>query len=103
MLHQFSVERVLQAYDRLENVHAVLGPALYTILSDRGKLDADRVVGFVRSRLPAMTNGDEAPDFEPLLDLLEEHAGGDERSQRLRIPILLELGRGAQKRLKRST
>ncbi len=96
VLHQFSVERVLEAYDRSEHVHADLGPALYTILSERGTLDADRVVGFVRSRLPAMTNGDETPDFEPLLDLLEEHAGGDLRGQRLRIPILLELGRGAE-------
>ena len=96
VLHQFSVEGVLEAFDRLEHLHAELGSSLYAVLSERGQLDADRVVGFVRSRLPAMTHGDETPDFEPLLDLLEQHADGDERSQRLRIPILLELGRGAE-------
>jgi tetratricopeptide (TPR) repeat protein len=94
VLHQFSTERVLEAYDRLDEVHSSLGQTLYAILSARGVLDADRVVGFVRSRLPGMSSGDEQPDFEPLLQLLERHAADDDRSARLRIPILLELGRG---------
>ena len=96
ILNQFSVDQVLEAFDALEALHAELGPALFKLLSDRGALDADRVVGFVRSQLPALSQQTSSGDYQPLLDLLERHADEDDRSQRLRIPILLELGRAEE-------
>ncbi len=94
LLASFDAARVLEAYDRLDEVHADLGYSLFSLLGSRDELDSDRVVGFVRSQLPSMTQRGTEADYAPLLNLLERHANEDERSGRLRIPILLEMGRG---------
>jgi hypothetical protein len=96
ILDAFSAEDVIEAYDLQSELHSGLGTLFYEALSERGALDGDRVLGFVRSQLPDLMGGEKQRDIEPLLALLQRHAGEDDRAGRLRIPLLLELGRGAE-------